>query len=330
MKHGVYRDTDILRFNRELREAWGEYPPIADMPLPEARRVAEKVRSKWARGGPEMAVVRNSTIELPSGPLAIRVHHPAKDAGPSPALVYLHGGGFVMFSVDTHDRLMREYAALGRFAVIGVDYPLAPEHKYPAPLDRLTEFVLWLGRHAESLDVDAERLALGGDSAGGNLSVATCLRLRDIGKLHLVKAVLSNYGGFSAVCSDEAEAEFGGPDAVLHRDEIDFYWRQYLNGPDERRDPYACPVNAELTGLPPVFLAIPDLDVVSEHSFEMARKLDAAGVPCEARVYRGATHSFIEAVSISPLARGAIADGAGFVASHLFPGDRDGLTCADE
>lgn len=317
MKHGVYRDTDILRFNDELKEAWGEYPRINDMPLPEARRIAAKLRSKWARGGPEMARVHNTTVDLPSGPLAVRVHLPAKAARPLPALVYLHGGGFVMFSVETHDRLMREYAALGQFAVIGVDYPLAPEHKFPAALDRLTEFVLWLARHAESLGVDAERLALGGDSAGGNFSVATCLRLRDLGQLHLIKAVLSNYGGFSAICSDEAEAEFGGPDAVLHRDEIDFFWRQYLNGPDERRDPYACPVNAELDGLPPVFLVIPGLDVVSEHSFEMARKLEAAGVPCETRVYRGATHSFIEAVSISPLARAAIADGAGFVAAHL-------------
>src|SRR5690606_8787918 len=146
-----------------------------------------------------------------AGELRIRVYRPEGAEASAPALVYLHGGGFTLFSIDTHDRLMREYAAAGGFVVIGVDYPLAPEHKYPVALDRIEAFMLWLKDHGGELGVDPARIAMGGDSAGANLSFTTTLRLRERGDMGLVRAILSNYGGFSAHLSDEAEARFGGP-----------------------------------------------------------------------------------------------------------------------
>lgn len=317
MKTAAFCDPEITRFNAELNADWSQHPDISDVPLSEARAIAEKVRARWARGGPQMASVHDHTIELSTGALSIRVYHPATTEGLSPALIYLHGGGFVMFSINTHDRLMREYADKGQFTVIGVDYALAPEHKYPAALNQITEFVLWLEANAATLGVDPERLAIGGDSAGGNLAISTCLRLRDASKLHVIKAVLANYGGFSAICSDQAEAERGGPGSVLNREEVEYFWRQYLNNDDERYDAYACPIHADLSGLPPVFLVIPDRDIVSEHSLEMAQRLTSAGVITQSKAYRGATHSFLEAMSISSLAREAIVDGADFLARTL-------------
>lgn len=312
-------DPDIRRFLDIMAADWRQFPPLDSLSHAEARLAAEQVRARWAAGGPAMEETRDHDIATAVGPIRVRVYRPAGlAAGPAPAMVYVHGGGFTLFSIDTHDRLMREYAEAGGFAVIGVDYPLSPEAKFPVALDRITALLLWLEVHAATLGIDPGRLALGGDSAGGNLSVAACLRLRDGGKLGIVQAVLSNYGGFSGRCSDLSEALYGGPGSVLSRSEAEQYWRNYLNGPAELENPYANPLNADLSGLPPVFLVIPELDLVAEHSYAMEVLLDRAGVTVHSKVYRGATHSFLEAMSISALAREAIADGAAFVRERLY------------
>jgi acetyl esterase len=311
-------DPEIAAFNRAVAEGWRDHPPLADLPLPEARAVAEQVRAPWARGGPVMAETAEQIVPTIAGPLRIRVYRPhGLPPGAAPALIYIHGGGFTLFSIDTHDRLMREYAEAGGFAVIGVDYPLAPETKYPVALDLITALVLWLQDHGAAIHIDPARLALGGDSAGGNLSVATCLRLRDGGQLSLVKAILSNYGGFSARCSDESEARFGGPTSILNRAEAEQYWANYLGDPAQADDPYACPVHADLHGLPPIFFVVAEQDLVAEHSLTMHHHATDAGVDTLFKSYAGATHSFLEAMSVSALAREAIADGAAFVRSRL-------------
>lgn len=313
-------DPDIRRFVTEMRNAWTHFPQLSEMTFPEQRAAAEAVRAPWREGGPQMAATRDLTFDPGAGELKVRIYHPNEADKPLPAMVYLHGGGFTLFSIETHDRLMREYAAQGDFAVIGVDYPLAPEAKYPVALNRIEALMLWLKENSLEWGVDPDRIAMGGDSAGGNLSFATCLRLRDRDELHLVKAVLSNYGGFTSRISDEAEARFGGPGSIMDRAEARQYWTNYLRGERDENDPYACPLLADLRGFPPVFLAVAELDIVAENSIAMDARLKEAKVPVECVVYKGAVHSFIEAMSISPLARDAIADGAAFVARHLNSG----------
>ncbi len=177
--------------------------------------------------------------------------------------------------------------------------------------------MLWLRSHAHEWNIDPERLAMGGDSAGGNLSFAACLRLRDRGEIASVKAVLSNYGGFSSVISDESEARFGGPGSIMDRAEALQYWANYLRSDSDKNDPFACPLLADLTGFPPVFLVVPELDLVAEHSLAMHRRLQEAGADTTCVVYSGAVHSFLEAMSISSKARKAIADGADFIAGKI-------------
>jgi acetyl esterase len=310
-------EPGIRRFLEEMRADWRLYPQFESLPFPEQRAVAARLRARWTAGGPEMARTIEQVIDPGAGELRIRVYLPEGVAEPAPALVYLHGGGFTLFSIDTHDRLMREYAALGQFAVIGVDYPLAPEAKYPVALDRIEALMLWLQDHGGAFGIDPARLAMGGDSAGANLSFATTLRLRDRGRHGIVRAILSNYGGFSTDLSDEAEARFGGPGSIMDRAEAEQYYANYLNGPADRRDPFACPINADLAGFPPVFLVIPEYDIVTEQSIAMDARLRAAGVDTSSRVYRGAIHSFLEAMSVSGLARQAIADGADFIRDKL-------------
>lgn len=310
-------DPDIDRFVSAMREDWSRFPPLSSMSFAELRAAAETVRHRWTLGGPSMAETLDLTLDPGGGELRIRVHRPPA-AGEMPgALVYLHGGGFTLLSIDTHDRLMREYAAAGQFAVIGVDYPLAPECRYPLALDRIEALMCWLGDHAERWRVDPDRLAIGGDSAGGNLAFAACLRLRDRSRLGLVRAILSSYGGFSPEISDDAEHRFGGPGSIMDREEARQYWKNYLRDEKDASDPYACPLLADVTGFPPVFLAVPELDLVAEHSLAMEKRLRSAGVLVERVTYPGAVHSFLEAVSISALAQRAIADGARFVSRHI-------------
>jgi acetyl esterase len=311
-------DPEISIFVERMSRAWAKHPPFMTLPIEEARRIAEEVRAPWRADGPAMARTTEHLVPTSRGPLRVRLYDPGLQ-GSAPALIYLHGGGFILFSIDTHDRLMREYAAAGDFLVLGVDYPLSPEARYPAALNQIVELVDWLyAGGAETLGIDRHSLAIGGDSAGGNLSVATALRLRDAGTPNRLKGLLLNYGAFAAECSDEAEARFGGPHAVLQRAEMNHYYESYL-GTDSvgRPDPYAAPLRADLKGLPPAFLAIPECDLLAEQSYEMADRMREAGVDVTAVTYRGATHSFLEAMSVAQVARRAIEDGAKWVTSIL-------------
>ena len=311
-------DPEISVFVERLSAAWAEHPPFSTLPIAEARRVAEQVRAPWRQSGPVMARTSEHVVPTSTGGLRVRLYDPGV-AAPAPLLIYLHGGGFILFSIDTHDRLMREYAAAGEFAVLGVDYPLSPEARYPVALDQIVELVGWLERHGEQqLGIDPRRLAIGGDSAGANLSVATALRLRDRGSGGRLKGLLLNYGAFGIGCSDEAEARFGGEGAVLQRAEMDHYFTSYL-GADllAEPEPYATPLLADLKGLPPAFLAIPECDLLAEQSYEMTRRLEQAGVDVTSVVYPGATHSFLEAMSVAEIARRAIRDGAEWTAKLL-------------
>jgi acetyl esterase len=311
-------DPEIAAFIVQMQQAWASHPPFDTLSPPEARAVAELVRAPWRQGGPEMARTTEHRVETRSGPLRIRVYDPGL-VQPAPALVYMHGGGFVLFSIDTHDRLMREYAAAAEVIVIGVDYPLSPEHRYPAALNQIVDLLAWLNEAgAETLGADLNRIALSGDSAGANLALAAALVLRDAGHGDRIKALLLNYGAFGERPSDAAEAQFGGPGAVLNREEMDFYFGAYVGAEGHAiDDPYARPIIADLANLPPTLLIIPECDVLTEQSHTMEARMREAGVSVSSIVYRGATHSFLEAMSVAALARRAIADGAAFVRARI-------------
>lgn len=311
-------DPEIAIFVKRMSADWAKHPPFATLPIEEARRVAEQVRAPWRESGPQMAQTTEHRVPTSTGPLRIRLYDPGITS-PAPTLIYLHGGGFILFSLDTHDRLMREYAAAGHFTVIGVDYPLSPEARYPKALNQIVELVDWLyNGGAESLGIDPRRIAIGGDSAGANLSVATALRLRDRGGPAVLRGMLLNYGAFAIESSTEAVELFGGPGAVLERTELDHYYTSYLGSEGVARpEPYAAPLLADLHRLPPAFLAIPECDLLTEQSHAMARRMLDSGVEVRSIVYPGATHSFLEAMSIAEVARRAIRDGADWVRDAL-------------
>jgi acetyl esterase/lipase/predicted FMN-binding regulatory protein PaiB len=309
-------DPDIMRFIDNVRDAGRELTAGRDLSWPERRVVAEQSRLPWQQGGPHMAGTEERLVDTEVGPVRVRIYNPAPGAA-KPALVYMHGGGWALFSIDTHDRLMREFAARSGMVVVGVDYALAPEARYPVALNQVVGVVRWLRRHGGELGIDVAKLALGGDSAGGNLSMGAALKLRDAGEGDAVKALLSIYGGFSPDCSPASRQRYGTPDDMLTSAEVDEFWATYVGTIADRRDPYLVPVLASLRGLPPVFLLVAECDVLTEQNMLMAGCLLEAEVAVKLKVYPGAPHSFIEAMGVSAVASQAIDDGADWLRKTL-------------
>ncbi len=282
------------------------------------RPIAETTRAPWRSGGPPMADTREETLPGNGTPFRVRLYYPRVIDEALPVLVYLHGGGWSIFSIDTHDRLMREYALASGAVVVGVDYALSPEHRYPVALKQCVETVRWLRATADELRVDSSRVALGGDSAGANLALSTSLVLRDEGGNEGLRALLLNYGGFDTYSSEQARATLGTSDDMLSGEEMDAFWHSYLGDAEENRnDPLAVPMQAALYDLPPAFLVLAERDVLAEQSERMAALLRAQGNPAELHRYAGASHSFLEAMSISSLAQQAIADSAAWLRRQL-------------
>ncbi|HSG91922.1 MAG TPA: alpha/beta hydrolase [Pseudomonadales bacterium] len=309
-------DPDIRRFTSIVMADYQRLSGGRTLPVAEMRRIAEEVREPWRRGGPVMHARAEHHVPTPAGSVRIRVYDPAP-RGPKPVLVYLHGGGWTLFSLDTHDRVMREYAARAGVVVVGVDYSLAPEARYPVALTQVVGVIRWLRANGAVLGIDCDRIAVGGDSAGGNLTTAAALLMRDAGEGDAIGGMLLIYPALDRDCSEESLRLYGGAGAMLTGEEVAWFWDNYGGEADLCQDPLASPLRARFEGLPPACLTLAQCDVLAEQGLRMAERLRATAVPVEATVYPGATHSFIEAVAIAPLAEQAVADGARWLRKTL-------------
>jgi acetyl esterase len=306
-------DPDIRHFVTTLNEGYGRYPNFDKLPLRDRRAVAEQLRARWSAGGPGMW----RSIDTPIAGRRGRIHIPFE----SPALgamLYLHGGGWTMFSIDTHDRLMREYAARAGIIVVGIDYSLSPEAKFPAALNEVVEALDWLRRAGAAHGIDPKRLAVGGDSAGANLALAAALKLREDGGPRL-RGMLFNYGAFGPEPTPSFKL-YDGPRYMLTVEEMCYFWANYTREPSDLQNPLAAPALADVRGLPAAYFCIAECDILSDGNRAMAERLAAAGVPIEEHIYEGATHSFLEAISMSALADRALDAAARWLNGRLIEG----------
>jgi acetyl esterase len=315
---GADLDPEIRQFVATVSAAFASYPNFNDLPLPEMRRACEHVRAPWAVGGPVMQQRVEYAVPTAVGAVRVRVHNPSSRAE-KPAFLYMHGGGWTTFSIDTHDRLMREYAARADIVVIGVDYALSPEVKFPVAQQQIAAVVRWARQHSAELGIHRDRIALGGDSAGGNLAITTALRLRDEGDTNAVHAVVTNYAVTDIYSTPEALQRYGYEGYMLAAEEMPRYWDNYLQSRDDAKNPLVCPVLADLQGLPPVFMVIPECDILTEQNWRLAEQLKNAGVRVTTSFYKGASHSFLEAMSISAISNRAIDDTARWLHETLEP-----------
>lgn len=301
-------DPEIAYFVRALNESYAAVENIDSMSLPQRRLLAEKIRAPWRTGGPQMY----QTTDLEISGVRLRIYRPTSQTE-CPAMLYIHGGGWTLFSVDTHDRLMREYAARAGVIVVGIDYSLAPEAKFPMALEEIYEAILWMREHGPEYGIDPEKIAIGGDSAGANLSVAACLLMRERNVAPL-SGMLLNYGAYGAQHMP-SYARFSGPEFTLGAEEMDWFWDNYLSSEQDRDNPLAMPANADLTDLPPAFMAIAECDILADANYRMAEKFSEYGVTTQVETYKNATHSFLEAMSVSKIADQAISDGADWLSA---------------
>jgi len=312
---GSELDPGVRDFIRITGEAYVTHGGDLEKTAVNARQVAEKVRAPWVAGGPVMFSTTEQSVPTSHGAVRIRIYNPDSTAT-KPALIYIHGGGWVMFSIDTHDRIMREYAARAGICVIGVDYSLSPEARFPVALEQVVAVIHHVRDQASSLGIDPDRLALGGDSAGANLSLSTALHLRESDNGRLLRTLVLNYGAFGIDLSADDVRKYGGPGYMLTAEEMAYFWSQYLTGGDDV-NPLAVPLLADLHDLPPMFLCVPQCDVLTTQSLILDGRLRTAGVDTRTIVYQGATHSFLEAVSISEVAEKAFADATAWLRERL-------------
>ncbi len=304
-------DPEIALFHRRLTDAYAAYGDLANHPVTERRQIAETVRIPWRQGGPEMA----ATTETKAGTYSVRVRiYRPHNVYEGQTLIYLHGGGWTLFSLDTHDRLMREMAERAKVTVVGVDYSLSPEVRFPRAIDEIVSVVEWLRSGADGAP-RADKIAIGGDSAGANLACATNLKLRDLG-MPVLDAMILNYGVYDHK-ETPSYARYDGPDYLLTRDEMLAFWTNYVGPPELESSPLAFPLRAVLRGMPPTLLVIAECDILLDENLEMAKRLEAAGVDVTANIYVGATHSFLEAMSISKISNQALDESAAWLDAVL-------------
>lgn len=290
-------------------------------PLAEARFAATVYNSVWNEAPPPVAKVRDLGLTVGDRVVPVRILYPEQRRAPLPVLLYFHGGGFVLNGIDTHDRLTRLLALGSGAAVVVVGYGLAPEHRFPSQIKDALAAVAWVRREGADLGLDAGRLALGGDSAGATLALATQLALRERG-LPPVTFGLLLYGMFSARLDSDSHAAFGDGRHGLTTARVDWFWRQYLSDPAQSDDPLAAPLHAELSGLPPQLVIAAGLDCLRDDSLAVAEKLRTAGVPVRVSVYDGVPHSFMQMSGYLEPARRAVAEAAAAVAAALHGADR--------
>jgi len=225
-----------------------------------------------------------------------------------PVLLYFHGGGFTVGSVNTHASLCRHLAHLAQAAVLSVDYRLAPEYRFPVAVHDAWDALVWLRAQADGLGLDAGRIAVGGDSAGGTLALVTALQARDCG-LPLTLQMLFYPG--CAADPDTASWQQFGQGFLLDRTGLDWFFGQYLNRPEEREDWRFAPLLApDLEGVAPVWLGLAECDPLLDEGLQMADRLRMAGVTVDLELYHGVVHEFIKMGRAIPEALQAHQDAA--------------------
>jgi len=257
---------------------------------------------------PKVAHVEDRGIPGPGGTLRVRIITPqAGGNGPLPVVVYFHGGGWVLGNIASHEGICRAVANAGGVIVVTVDYRLAPEHRFPAAAEDAYATTAWVAEHAAEFGGDRQRIAVAGDSAGGNLAAVTCLMARDREGPRVDFQVLlypiTEYNINTRSYTEFADGFF------LTRSEMAWYWEHYVEKAEDRHHPHASPSRAaDLSRLPPALLITAEFDVLRDEGEEYARQLQAAGVDAKLRRYDGMIHGFIRRYPFFDQGRAAIAE----------------------
>lgn len=284
-----------------------------------AARVQYEARIALMAPAADIAKLNERTVQGPGGDLKLRIYRPLGQ-GPFPLLVFFHGSGFVLCSLDTHDGMCRNLCAGAGCVVVSVDYRLAPEHKFPAGLDDCVFATSWVSEHAVELEGDAGRIVVGGDSAGGNLAAATALRIRDEGGPPLLGQLLiypvTDYHTPGTPSYRENTDGYG-----LTRDTMVWFWDHYLSDRADAAEPYVSPLRArDLSGLPAALVVTAEYDPLRDEGEYYAAKLRAAGTAATTSRWDGMNHGFFFWVGRVDKAGDAMAESCAWLTEICSPG----------
>ena len=289
-------------------------PPMHTLPVDQARAFASGLAAMGLPAEP-VAAVDDTKVSTPAGELAGRIYRPEGD-GLRPAVVYLHGSGWMYGDLDMSDSLCRRLARRSGCVVVAPDYRLAPEHPYPAALEDVDATLDWLARNGAALGIDADRLAVAGESSGGNLAAAAALRARERGGPPLAFQLLV-CPATDAGLQTASMAEFADG-YLLTRDAMAWLWSLYLPDAAAGAEPYASPLRApSLAGLPPALVVTAGYDPLRDEAEAYGARLRDAGVAAEVRRYDGMIHGFFTLAGVIDAAPAAIDAAADALAAAL-------------
>jgi acetyl esterase/lipase len=274
-------------------EATANPPYLFDLGPVEGRKVVDEVQSGEI-AKPEIAEEWVTVQGGPTGTVRARIVRPVGAAGPLPVVIYIHGAGWVFGNAHTHDRLVRELAVGANAAVVFPEYDLSPEARYPVAIEQNYAVARWVVTDGASKGLDATRIAVAGDSVGGNMSAALTLMAKERGDVPLVQQVLF-YPVTDAAFDTGSYHQFA-TGYFLRRDAMQWFWDQYTTDAAERAQITASPLRAtteQLTGLPPALVITGEADVLRDEGEAYANKLRQAGVPVTAVRYQGVIHDFV-------------------------------------
>ncbi|MFE3410283.1 alpha/beta hydrolase [Streptomyces mirabilis] len=274
-------------------EATANPPYLFDLGPAEGRKTVDEVQSGEI-SKPEIAEEWVTVQGGPTGSVRARIIRPADAEGTLPVIVYIHGAGWVFGNAHTHDRLVRELAVGARAAVVFPEYALSPEARYPVAIEQNYAVAQWIVREGPANGLDATRIAVAGDSVGGNMSAALTLMAKERGDVPLVQQVLF-YPVTDAAFDTPSYHQFA-EGYFLRRDAMQWFWDQYTTDENQRAEITASPLRAttdQLRGLPPALVITGEADVLRDEGEAYASKLRQAGVPVTAVRYQGIIHDFV-------------------------------------
>ena len=281
------------------------------------RRDYVEERQFWNEDAPEMVSVEDVRVPTPYAPVLTRIYKPSSSA-PAGTLYYLHGGGFILGNLDTHDRVMRLMAKYTGQNVIGIDYTLSPESKFPQALEEITAVCEYYHAHEAQYGLNTQKIGFAGDSAGAHLSMATSLWIRDHqSNVGAVVGLVLYYGLFGLKDSASRRLLGGAWDGLLPQD-LAYYNDMYFASPENEEDPYYCVFNNDLThALVPSYIVGAEFDPLLDDSRALAQMYQHHGAHCEYVEAKGMIHAFVHFTRFSPLADGYLQKGAHFFTRQL-------------
>lgn len=306
---------------QQVADAFSKPPFLYEMAPADARKVLEDAQS-----GPVSKLPVEEewiTVPSPAGEVRVRLVRPQGATGMLPVILYMHGGGWILGNAGTHDRLVRELAVGAHAAVAFVEYPNAPEARYPTAIEQGYATAQWVARNGAAKGLDASRMAVAGESVGGNMTAALALMAKDRGDVSFVQQ--SMYYPVTDAAMNTATYDQFATGYYLTRQAMEWFWDAYTSDPAQRAEITASPNRAsteQVSGLPPTYLCVDEADVLRDEGEAYAAKLRTAGVPVTTVRFDGTIHDFmlLNALSDTRATRAAIDQATAFLRAGLGTG----------